>query len=505
MTLMNSLSIGLSQLLLYSMGLFVLELTISLAGAGDADLSTKSKALISLGRQTAHFVDEKFIASKSGAKLKLHPPQKRGEQLLVSDRAWENATLNWMSLLKVGDTWRMWYECYDVAGWPTADDTSFCYAESHDGVHFTKPNLQQFDYQGSRDNNILFRLVGNGNHRSRVHGTCVFIDESAPTSERYKAVSQGQFQGIGNRPYYVAGMTSPDGKTWQRLERPICLDFADSQYSAFWDPSHKEYALFGRTAGRGGRAIGRSVSRRFETFDSLSKSTVLEVTPNDPQACDLYNPACQLYPGTSGLYVMFPSFFRHKEDTLEIRIAFSRDGINWTWPDRETPWIALGPADMFDGGSLYFVNGGCVATTTEFSYYFTGSRLKHAEVDLPQLSDPKNRRLLSRATGPTDRMVSISANEKGHLTTPLLTFQGNRLKFNACVQPQGSIRVGVIDNKGNPVSGRSLVDCTPITGDSLSHTVTWGSNTDVSDLEDQPVTLEIELQLADLFCFRFEE
>ena len=66
--------------------------------------------------------------------------------------------------------YRMWYECYDVEGWPTADDTSFCYAESRDGIHWTKPELGLFEYQGSKKNNILFRQIGDGDHHRQVCG-----------------------------------------------------------------------------------------------------------------------------------------------------------------------------------------------------------------------------------------------------------------------------------------------------------------------------------------------
>ena len=333
----------------------------------------------------------------AGAKLKLHPPRKTGERLIESEYLWESATLNWFSVVRDGEKYRMWYECYDIDGWPTPDDTSFCYAESTDGIHWTKPKLGLFSYQGSKDNNILFREIGVDKHRSRVHGSCVFIDPSAPPEARYKCVSQGLFQGIGDRPHYVAGMTSPDGLNWTRYHQPICQAFADSQYSGFWDEAQHQYAIFGRVAGRGGRAIGRSISTRFDSFAPLTESRVLEVEVDDPPGCDLYNPACLPYPETPGLYLMFPSLFRHQEDTLEIRLAVSRDGVKWTWPDRETPFIALGRAGDFDGGSLYMANGCCLLTGDELSFYFSGSALKHQEVELANLSDPKNRRVITRA------------------------------------------------------------------------------------------------------------
>ena len=60
-------------------------------------------------------------------------------------------------------------------GWPTHEDPSFCYAESTDAIHWTKPNLGLFTYQGSTNNNILFRMIGPPTAHSRVHGTSVFL------------------------------------------------------------------------------------------------------------------------------------------------------------------------------------------------------------------------------------------------------------------------------------------------------------------------------------------
>ncbi|MDA1052885.1 MAG: hypothetical protein O3C40_20730 [Planctomycetota bacterium] len=208
-----------------------------------------------IGSNKVMFVDHEFIAKSDGVRLKLHPPRKTGERLVESEHPWESATLNWFSVLRDEDRYRMWYECYDVEGWPTADDTSFCYAESTDGIRWTKPKLGLVSYRGSKENNILFRQIGTGKHRSRVHGSGVFLDPSAPPEARYKCVSQGLFQGIGDRPHYVAGMTSPDGLRWTRVPQPICPVFADSQYSGFWDTQQRRYVIVGRVSGHGQRAL----------------------------------------------------------------------------------------------------------------------------------------------------------------------------------------------------------------------------------------------------------
>ncbi len=458
----------------------------------------------SIGSNRVLFLDHTYVETSQNTRLKLHPPRKTGERLIESDRVWESATLNWFSVLRDGEKYRMWYECYDIDGWPTADDTSFCYAESEDGVHWVKPSLGLFAYQGNADNNIIFREIGTDQHRSRVHGSCVFLDPHAAPDARYKCVSQGRFQGIGSNPYYVAGMTSPDGLHWTRLPEPICGDFADSQYSGFWDEAQQQFALFGRAGGRGGRAIGHSISSRFEAFPRLTESVVLQVDEDEAEGCDLYNPACQQYPGMPEWYLMFPSRFCHSEDTLDIRLAVSRDGVTWTWPDRETPFISLGADGDFDSGSLYMANGACVPTAEGFSFYFSASPLKHEQVDLPNLEDPKNQRVITRAVAPRDRLVSVTAGASGGtVQTPLVQFAGNRLTVNVSVATGGRIRIALLDAQGMSLPGRSIEQCQTITGDDTASTVCWADGCDVELWSGQPVRLRIELHDANLFGFQF--
>ena len=257
-------------------------------------------------------------------------------------------------------------------------------------------------------------------------------------------------------------------------------------------------------AGRGGRAIGRSISDRFDSFAPLTNSLVLQVTEGDPPGCDLYNPACQQYPGVPGLYLMFPSLFRHQEDTLEIRLAVSRDGVKWTWPDRETPFIPLGKAGDFDGGSLYMANGCCLPTGDELSFYFSGSALKHQEVELPSLSEPKNRRVITRAVAPRDRLVSVTAATAGGIfETPPIQFAGDRLVVNAVARPGGRVRVGLLDAQGITIPGRGVEDCQALTKDDSSWTVSWADGPVVTAWSGKPVRLRMELDDADVFGFQF--
>ena len=172
------------------------------------NLQAATEAIV-VGDQKQLFIDDLFLKQPKQVTLRMHPASKTGERTLEPSQPWENASLNWFSVLQHDGKFRLWYECYDVEGWPTTNDTSFCYAESLDGIRWVKPNLGLFNYHGSSSNNILFREVGPPGAYSRVHGAGVFLDPSAPAATRYKCVSQGMFA-QSSPPYRVAGMTSPN-------------------------------------------------------------------------------------------------------------------------------------------------------------------------------------------------------------------------------------------------------------------------------------------------------
>ncbi len=466
---------------------------------------------IDVGSEKQLFIDDLFFATSQGIQLQVNPAHKTGELNVQRDQPWESATLNWFSVMEdragtlKGENsprakYRMWYETYDIEGWPTTDDTSFCYAESTDGIKWTKPDLGLSSYQEKTTNNILFRQIGPEGAHSRVHGASVFKDPNAPKEERYKAVSQGMFASKGTPPYYVAGMYSADGLRWTRYAEPICEVFSDSQYSGFWDDQTKQYTIYGRVAGRG-RALGRSTSEDFTFFEPLE--LVLETDDQDPPNSDLYNPAAHKYPYAANAYFMFPSLFQHDTETLDIHLAVSRDGVTWTWPQKGNAFIPLGKPGEFDSGSLY-MGQGILRVGDELFHYYGGSPIKHNESKLENLILPGNSRTFSRVTSRLDGLVSVEAKEENSFfITPPLRFTGNILKLNADVRDGGYLRVALLDEQGEAIPGKTADDCDAITGDSVDALVLWKEDGDLTALAGAPIRLRIELHHASLYAFRF--
>ena len=114
---------------------------------------------------------------------------------------------------------RMWYYAVGyVAG--TADGKSaefgispVCYAESADGINWTRPNLRQVEWRGSRDNNCL--AIG---PEPIMGSNCcsVIRDDEDPRPERRYKMAFG-FQDKERNMSRAGTAVSPDGIHWTRL------------------------------------------------------------------------------------------------------------------------------------------------------------------------------------------------------------------------------------------------------------------------------------------------
>ncbi len=140
------------------------------------------------------FVDDYLIDAQSGTTLKLQQPRER-EVVFVHDAPWEGCTSTYHTIIKDGDVYRMYYR---GGGWDEVNKKSnhpetFCYAESSDGIHWTRPNLGIFEFNGSKNNNIIM------NSSTATHNLAPFIDKNpnCKPDEKYKAVG-GTNGGLGH-------------------------------------------------------------------------------------------------------------------------------------------------------------------------------------------------------------------------------------------------------------------------------------------------------------------
>ena len=106
------------------------------------------------------FVDDWLIHRTDGVSLELQTPIDAGKVVDLT-LPWEGPLSGIPCAFRDGDKYRMYYrgarrEMQD--GSPLS--SNICYAESTDGIHWTKPELGLYEFAGSKQNNITY--VGDG-------------------------------------------------------------------------------------------------------------------------------------------------------------------------------------------------------------------------------------------------------------------------------------------------------------------------------------------------------
>jgi len=449
------------------------QLLTAAAGAADAPASSA----VTLGSRRELFLDDFLIAKLDGAALKAHQPEPR-EVVITCDAPWEGNTSAYYTIFADEDRFRMYYRGWhwDEATKKAAHAEFACYAESRDGLTFTKPKLGLHEFAGSKQNNIV--LTGTG-----THCFTAFKDgnPAALPEARYKAVSAVFKKGL-------YAYQSPDGVRWSWVQQqPVITDGAfDSQNLAFWDATRNEYRAYWRFFTNGVRAIRTATSKNFLHWENQA-----DLRYADSPAEHLYTNAIMPYARAPHLFIGFPTRFQPKHQQVEPVFMSSRDGVLFKrWPEPLIPITA--PKDR-DGNRSNYMAWGLLQLpgqerelsvyATEAYYTGPGSRV---------------RRFVFR----TDGFVSVRADATGGtLLTKPFTFDGARLTLN--IASKGATRVEVQDAGGKALPGFALADASPITGDFIEHTVLWKSGSDLRKLAGQPIRLKFELKDADVFAMKF--
>ena len=118
----------------------------------------------SIGTRLEPLVDDYLLEQVTGsARLVVQKPLPR-EVALSADKPWEGNTSAYYTVIQDEGKIRLYYRGSHF-GEESKKETHrevTCYAESTDGLHFTKPELGLFEFEGSKANNIVWN--GPGTH-----------------------------------------------------------------------------------------------------------------------------------------------------------------------------------------------------------------------------------------------------------------------------------------------------------------------------------------------------
>ncbi len=461
-------------------------------------------SIIDIGARRELFVDRYLIQNVQGGRLKLHYPVSQGVAIWY-DTPWESADGHsesfYTTVLKDRDIYRMYYRGHAYLT---------CYAESRDGIDWTKPSFGLIDAGGTTENNAILT------HKAH-RGFCAFVDTKPgiPVSERYKANVEDTDGLIG----YVSG----DGVHWKKLQdEPIVPrtlpNHFDSQNVMFWSEIENCYLLYARymTGSDRIRSTARATSADFIHWS--------DPVPMEYSDTGSTTPSAQLYTNQTHPYFRAP----HIYISLPGRIFFERlvgSGDEAYFGANDGTPRTRKPGDCSDGVLLTtragtrtydftfkesFVRPGIGSAnwTTRTNYPALGVvQTGPAEMSLYVNRHYEQRSAhLERLTLRLDGFASVNAPLRGgDVTTKPLTFAGKQLELNYSTSAAGSIRVELLGREGKPIEGYSVGECRALIGDEVERVVTWNGSSDLSSLAGKPLQVRFHMQDADLFSFRFAE
>ncbi len=478
---------------------------------------------VPLGEGPHLFIDDHLIDRMNGLERRLHQPEDLGEQpVIVPERPWEHRRIPFGSVLwfpeeKLFKCWYLTLNIYDsrpgYRGYrkefhvPIHEAAFICYAESADGVNWTRPELDLHEFRGSKKNNIV--LPSPGTHFDSLSVMHLPHDKEWPFrmmafigrwpyKEELVRKQWGDPPpfGIARHGHFAFG--SKDGVHWKDLNDNEAVLRVSDRSMFWWDPRKRIFAGAAKRSHQGKRAQAYAWSR-----DMIHWT----VTPDWIHKADERDPATDEGEAAYGFpygsqWVGFAEMRRPRqspagrETIINWELLASRDGRAWSRPIREPFFADAGPETWRYQVFKIFANPP-IERDGRLLIYYGG---KTGTVPVEEGHEPFQ--ALCLATLRKDGFVSLRAGARpGELLTRPLRFKEGRLIVNLAASPGGSLRVEVLDEAGRPVPGLSAAECVPLTGDRLDSDVRWRSGAGLDQITGRPFRLKFILREADLYSF----
>jgi hypothetical protein len=328
------------------------------------------------------------------------------------------------SVLHIGGKFRMWYlgmfETEIKAGQAPGWWRPMCYAESDDGIAWTKPELGLVEFNGNTRNNIC-RIESEVPSLAKVNDFLSVIHEphDPDPQRRYKCVYiahppfedvRGGRSGIGpNERRWGAfiAAASPDGLSWNVIgDRPMNAGGERFEVSGIYRFGNFYYAPGQLISPWSWRMDGSDIGRVMLTYrspdfvnwsrakaTSFARPGQLTATPITGQqthmGAGLWNRGNVLV----GLYGMWQDAEKKPEDgkywnqgvAIDLGLIVSNNGIHFREPLPDHKVIARGAEGEWDSIALLqghaFVNVGD-RTMMWYSHWDTGGKLQNMEIGL---------------------------------------------------------------------------------------------------------------------------
>lgn len=473
--------------------------------------------------------------NKTTAEFSVCTPIKK-EEILCADKPWEKGMINYGHAFFDGKKYVLYYLCHYVMGDKqqidekslknttiSILDTYVCYAESKDGLNWTKPNLGLCEYEGSKDNNIILRSVDKQEQGGFFDNFCAFYDTNpnCPPEKKYKAL-------VYRHWCLLETWASADGIRYT-LENVLDMPGKfDSLNTCSYDERINKYVAYVRdyhdVPSNGYVNRGKRDVRRTESEDFVNWTTPELIKFNGSDDYPLYTNNISRYYRNKDIYIGFPTRYNerfawsynytqlcgaemrkekmkeHPREGLTITDCIfmsSRDGLNWDKCDE----ALFRPGYEYEGNWVY---GSCypwyymIETTTddgyntELSMFMPSKKIGLIDGEKKEISH------VYRYTLRRDGFACYKANYNGaKLVTKRFKFTGEDLYINFSTSAKGYIFITIKDEEGR------IAKTCELFGDSDNRLVHF-EGVLVKEFSERTVTLEFEMRDAEIYAFEFK-
>lgn len=466
------------------MNRFLLPTLLAASTAFCAELFDETKA------RTLFAFDSISIPHTQNLKLEMRSPERFAGNPVVRRGAAGTPDASGVqfygSILKDGGKYRMWYVAWDDETKSKAPSTRWraAYAESADGVAWTKPDLGLVEFRGSKNNN----LVDVGGAWGFVNLKVIKDEADSDPSRRYKMTTHVYFR-HNTRLGTLLPFVSADGLVWRPVKEVIPvkgelrkedllvpgfhLEAACGLYQ--WDGQYILTAqnALPHTQHYQGRVVRLHRSADFVNWSATSTLAYVRTPQHEYLGAGRSREGEQNHEGIAvwnrgnvllGVHGRWHGAAEWKGVTVDLGFVISSDGLNFREPKHEWTLLERGKDGEWDQGGVIQAQGFENIGEKTFLYYGAwdprgtgGPEVKRGGVGI--------------ASWPRDRMGSLVFDASGEgpgdyqmpeVTAELVTtsFDGRERDFfvNADgLGPQAGLRVEVLDHQERPIPGWGAV------------------------------------------------
>ncbi|MBP60980.1 MAG: hypothetical protein CMJ62_05585, partial [Planctomycetaceae bacterium] len=266
---------------LFARGIKIWLLALGLATPLVAPAGAAEHGILDIGSRLELFVDRYLVDRLEGARLKMHQPQP-AEVVIQPDTPWElnpehaERTYGWGRLvIKDEDRYVMYYQVVGQVN----------YAESRDGIHWTKPLLGLIEVRGNKHNNGIGTVDGIPFFDAATEPAAMaFLDRrpDVPFDERYKVIWPNQGHPWNESWAWVSG----DGKLFRklqddpiiRLDNRVLPSCFDGGWSLFWSEHEQCYVVYTRYKIFNEEGVERRATCRLTSTDFIDWTEPVPMT-----------------------------------------------------------------------------------------------------------------------------------------------------------------------------------------------------------------------------------